>query len=370
MQARKPLIAAATLLFPILAFSLSQSTAEELASAHVSGAETNVSSAGTEDADFPAIGTFDQREVGGKTLGSNGFTSPKPVLGAIPGFNDRSDRNADALHGSLNRQSLPQRKPLQSPLRIENGPGLMMTSLTAEELKKLGYPARPLAFNPSLHLGAPEATNPRRHGTMMASLSQEALAKAHISGAGQKTLLSSLETNRLGSYSQNSDSVRAQAYHHKGSEGSGEKTGAQPEGSGTSSSHSSGYAHEGGYRGHHGKGGHGEYAHGDSSPFGHVLRLEKQLGLTADQVKQIKDAKFDFEKVRIRAEAEHQIAHMELDRLVHSGTVDESRIRQLADLIAETKSKKIHAMAEAKIAILKILTPDQRQKVSEMHSPH
>jgi len=155
----------------------------------------------------------------------------------------------------------------------------------------------------------------------------------------------------------------SRSFHGK-REGSGGKTyshGGKP-----------GYTHgkregSGGKRYGHGGGGYGGHK---ISPFKHLLCLRKKLGLTDDQVAEINRLDFEYRKNRIRSRAEHEIAHMELDRLVHSGEVDENRMRALADRISQIKSGKIHAMVEAKIALLKLLTPEQRKKVKALHAGH
>jgi len=139
------------------------------------------------------------------------------------------------------------------------------------------------------------------------------------------------------------------------------------------SGHPGGYAHgdphgKSGHgiasRGHGGHGGHGK------NPFEHVIKFKGKLGLTAEQIEAMKDAEFEYEKERVQAKAEHKIAHMELEKLAHSGNVDEAAMRAVATRIAASKTRSIHAMVEAKIALLKILTPEQRQKMTAMHSAH
>lgn len=147
-------------------------------------------------------------------------------------------------------------------------------------------------------------------------------------------------------------------YMHKKKEGSAYKR----EGSG---SHKAPYGYS---SGGHGLSGHKGF-HG-KNPFKHVLCFKKKLGLTEKQIEQIKSEEFEYKKMKIQANADHAIAHMELDRLVHAETIDESKIRSLADRISKIKSRTIHATIEAKIAILKILTPEQRRKVNKMHSAH
>jgi Spy/CpxP family protein refolding chaperone len=157
----------------------------------------------------------------------------------------------------------------------------------------------------------------------------------------------------------------------------------KPEGSGSKHGYGKGYGHgskhsygkkEGSHGGHgysrhrrHGGGGHS--GHG-KDPFRHVLKFAGALGLTDAQVSQIKNLKFEFAKERIMLRAQHEVAHMELDQLVHSGEVEESKMRSIADRISEIKSKKIHGMVDAKIGLLKLLTSEQRQKISQLHSKH
>ncbi|GJL79719.1 MAG: hypothetical protein NPINA01_27080 [Nitrospinaceae bacterium] len=168
-------------------------------------------------------------------------------------------------------------------------------------------------------------------------------------------------------------------YKHHKKEGSGSKKysdyrhGSQhykKEGSGGHK-----YSHGAPYKGKHGysSGGHGtsgyKRTHG-KDPFKHVLCFREKLGLTDEQVEQIKTKEFEYKKLKIQTKADHAIAHMELDRLVHAENIDEAKIRSLADRISEIKSRKIHATIEAKIAVLNILTSEQRKKVHEKHSSH
>lgn len=146
-------------------------------------------------------------------------------------------------------------------------------------------------------------------------------------------------------------------YMHKSREGSGSKKYSHGPGHGKSYST-------------HKRSGHGRSHHAGKSPFKHILCFTKKLGLTNEQVEKIKAHEFEFKKMKIQTTADNVIAHMELERLAHSETVDEAGMRALADRISKIKSIKIHAMIEAKIVILKILTPEQRQKANKMHSSH
>jgi len=155
------------------------------------------------------------------------------------------------------------------------------------------------------------------------------------------------------------------SYGHKKSEGSKSKSYSHGKpGHGKSShaykgGHGKSYGHKkGSHRGH---GGHGQ------SPFKHVMHYKNKLGLTDAQIQTMKELDADFKKKIIQAKADHQIAHVELDLQVHSGKVDEAKIRAAGAKIVASKTNKIMAMIDAKIQLLNLLTAEQRQKMAKMH---
>jgi len=179
-----------------------------------------------------------------------------------------------------------------------------------------------------------------------------------------------------------SEGSKSKSYSHGSPHGMKASPHGKSEGSGSTHGYGKGYSHgskhgygkkEGshGYRKHgYSRGHHGGHSRHGEDPFRHVLKFAGTLELTDAQISQIKDLKFEFAKERIMLKAQHEVAHMELDHLVHSGEVKESEMRSIADRIAEIKSKKIHGMVDAKIALLKLMTPEQRKKITELHSKH
>ena len=97
------------------------------------------------------------------------------------------------------------------------------------------------------------------------------------------------------------------------------------------------------------------------------MRYKYKLGLTDAQISAMKELDVDFKKKIIQAKADHQIAHMELDLQVHSGKVDEAKIRAAGAKIVASKTNKIMAMIDAKIQLLSLLTAEQRQQMAKMH---
>ena len=148
---------------------------------------------------------------------------------------------------------------------------------------------------------------------------------------------------------------------HKKSEGSGSKSyshGKRQHG------YKSGYGKS---HGHKKASTHGRHGGHGTSPFKHVMHYKYKLGLTDAQIKTMKKLDVDFKKKIIQANADHEMAHLELDLQVHSGEVDEGKIRAAGTKIVASKTNKIMAMIEAKIQLLNLLTAEQRQKMAKMH---
>jgi len=167
-----------------------------------------------------------------------------------------------------------------------------------------------------------------------------------------------------GAYDKNEGSGKKESrgYAHGQREGSAKNSG---QGYGHHESSGPKYGHSGhGYAGH---GGH--FAH-RSNPYQHILKFRDKLGLTDQQVSRVRDMQFDWEKQRIKLGADLMIAHMELDRLVHSGTLDEARMQNLAKVIGGLKLQEAQIMVESKISLLKLMTEEQRKKIAEIHGDH
>ncbi len=172
---------------------------------------------------------------------------------------------------------------------------------------------------------------------------------------------------KSGHHSPHGYSHGAKGYPHK--PGHGKPSGSYSK-HGSNKHGYSGHGYKGGSHGKHsGHRGHHK-SHGKTNPFSHILKFSKKLGLDENQVEKIKEMKFSFAKTNIQLRADHTIAHMELDKLVHSGNVDESQIRSVGEKIVKIKTEKIRTMIEAKINLLKLLTDDQRKKISNVHSGH
>ena len=183
----------------------------------------------------------------------------------------------------------------------------------------------------------------------------------HRRSEGSKSKASSLGSKKdythhiSGSKSDKAHSPHAKSghgYSHKKSEGSKSKSYAH----GSKGGYGKSYGHKQGSHGGHGQ-----------SPFKHVMHYKNKLGLTDAQIQTMKELDADFNKIIIQAIADHKMAHIELDLQVHSGKVNEAKIRIAGTKIVASKTNKILAMINAKIQLLNLLTVEQRMKMAKMH---
>ncbi|MBH0188255.1 MAG: hypothetical protein HP493_05200 [Nitrospira sp.] len=130
-----------------------------------------------------------------------------------------------------------------------------------------------------------------------------------------------------------------------------------------------GYGHTGGHGGHGGMGdyGKGMMHSGTGHLIRHLLKHEKDIGLTADQVAKLKDFQLSLDKVRIKAEAEIQIAERELKSLTDDDKSDvaaiEMKLKQSEDLQILLRLTAIKMRRE----VMAMLTPEQREKEKTEH---
>jgi Spy/CpxP family protein refolding chaperone len=134
-----------------------------------------------------------------------------------------------------------------------------------------------------------------------------------------------------------------------------------------------GYGHGGGKDGY-GGGGHGMMGGGMGmmhSSAGHLIRHllkhEKEIGLTADQVTKLKDIQLNLDKTRIKSEADIQVAERELKALTDDEKSDlkavEAKLRQSEDMQVALRMTSIKTRRD----VLALLTPEQRAKEKAEH---
>ncbi|MDN5942880.1 MAG: periplasmic heavy metal sensor [Nitrospira sp.] len=132
--------------------------------------------------------------------------------------------------------------------------------------------------------------------------------------------------------------------------------------------------------GYYGKEGHGSGGHSSMGGHGtnmmhnstghlirHLLKHEHDIGLTADQVGKLKEMQLNLDKVRIKTEADIQVAERELKALTEDEKLDlgaiESKLKQSGDLQVGLRMASLKARRD----VYAILTPEQRAKEKTEH---
>ena len=119
----------------------------------------------------------------------------------------------------------------------------------------------------------------------------------------------------------------------------------------------------------HARHGYGYGAHGSSTAhyLRHLLKHQKEIGLTEEQVSKLKALSLDLDRARIKAHADIEIAERELAALVQDDKTDlatiEAKLKQSERLEVEARMAAIKAKREA----IAVLTPEQREKEKAEH---
>jgi len=129
------------------------------------------------------------------------------------------------------------------------------------------------------------------------------------------------------------------------------------------------YGHSGG--GHTAGGGHeygkGMLHSGTGHLIRHLLKHEKDIELSIDQVLKLKDLQLSLDKARIKAEADIQIAERELKALTEDEKSDlaaiEAKLKQSEDQQVALRMTSIKTRRD----VMAILTPEQREKEKTEH---
>ena len=129
------------------------------------------------------------------------------------------------------------------------------------------------------------------------------------------------------------------------------------------------YSHGGGIHGAGGGHGYGKgmMHSGTGHLIRHLLKHEKDIGLTADQVTKLKNVQLNLDRIRIKTEADIQIAERELTALTDDEKSDlgaiEAKLKQSEDLQVGLRMASIKMRRD----VMALLTPEQRAKETSEH---
>lgn len=98
-------------------------------------------------------------------------------------------------------------------------------------------------------------------------------------------------------------------------------------------------------------------------------QMVQKLGLTAEQVKKVRDADFTFREKRLALKAQLDSLRLQMDKAFSDDVVEDAAVLTLAEKISDVKGKLFVQDIESRLAVGKILNADQIKKLRlyDMH---
>jgi Spy/CpxP family protein refolding chaperone len=94
----------------------------------------------------------------------------------------------------------------------------------------------------------------------------------------------------------------------------------------------------------------------------------RQLNLTDDQVKKMRDERTQQQKDMVKLRADMETAHIDLWNEVNADSPDTSKIEKLTKQIGEDQGKILGDRINTLVYMRSILTPEQKKKMNEMQT--
>ena len=95
-------------------------------------------------------------------------------------------------------------------------------------------------------------------------------------------------------------------------------------------------------------------------------RIEAELGLSPEQSAQLRKMRVEGRKQAIRQRADLAIARIELQELMDAPVVDQKAIDAKVKAVSELQTAALKARTEQRLALKRILTPEQQEKMKQL----
>ena len=96
-----------------------------------------------------------------------------------------------------------------------------------------------------------------------------------------------------------------------------------------------------------------------------LAAIQADIGLSDQQVAEIRRIHLQERKAAIRRNADLRIARMELDELMSAATLDEAAIAARVKTLGELQAASLKARTESRLAIRRLVTAEQYQKMQQ-----
>ncbi len=97
-----------------------------------------------------------------------------------------------------------------------------------------------------------------------------------------------------------------------------------------------------------------------------LATLQRELGLSDEQATQLRGIWGEGRKAAIRRHADLAIARMDLEEALEAPTVDEKLVASRVRAVSDLQAAAIKARVDQRLALRKVLTPEQQQKMRSM----
>jgi Spy/CpxP family protein refolding chaperone len=94
--------------------------------------------------------------------------------------------------------------------------------------------------------------------------------------------------------------------------------------------------------------------------------MKQEMGFSDDQVAQLSKLRSDARKLAVRRMADIQIARMELRELLDATGVDERAIGAKVKELGDLRTSALKAQVDRRLAMRRILTPEQQEKLKQI----
>ncbi len=117
-----------------------------------------------------------------------------------------------------------------------------------------------------------------------------------------------------------------------------------------------------------GRGGRGDGPRHGQGP--HPAMMKQALGLSDAQAAQLQTLREEERKAGIRRRADIRIARMELDESLDAATIDEKLVATKVAALDQLQAAALQARVDHRLAVYKLLTPEQRAKMKQLAREH
>ena len=97
-----------------------------------------------------------------------------------------------------------------------------------------------------------------------------------------------------------------------------------------------------------------------------MAEVQTEIGLTDQQVAEIRRIHTEGRKAAIRRNADLRIARMELEELLSAATLDEAKIAARVKAIGELQSAAFKERTDSRLAVRRLVTAEQYQKMQQV----